>query len=301
MSIRNCLKSIFYHMPTMSKWPHWMLKRMIEYRYQLVMGEKLDLNNVKTFNEKIQWYMLNYDNSEICKVTDKYQFKTWVAEKLHDTKYTARLYGNWTCVEDLIKDWDSLPEEFVLKSNNSYNGNFIKFVHNKEEVDLKELAVELKEWFDPHKTCMHNIGCRFNICKLRILAEEFLKQDGHSPNDYKLYCFNGKPYCVYVATDHFVDGQSAISFYDLNWNMLDVRYGDYLAAKVGKPEHLEEMIDIAKKLSAGFPFVRVDFFDLNGKLYLSELTFDSGWGHRKFNPEAFDLELGNQFILDKKI
>ena len=124
--VHNGLKSLFYHMPSMSSWPHWLLKWMIKYRYQLVMGKKLNLNNVKTFNEKLQWYMLNYDNTEICKITDKYQFKSWVADKLQDTSYTAQLYGDWTSVEDLMRDWESLPEEFVLKSNNSYNGNFIK-------------------------------------------------------------------------------------------------------------------------------------------------------------------------------
>lgn len=88
---------------------------------------------------------------------------------------------------------------------------------------------------------------------------------------------------------------SAISFYDLDWNLLDVKYGDYLTANVKKLDQFDEMLNIAKIMSKGFPFVRVDFFNVAGHVYLSELTFGSGDGHRKFNPFSFDEELGSLF------
>lgn len=193
------------------------------------------------------------------------------------------------------KDWNKLPKEFVLKCNLSYNGNNMKFITNKNEVDLDKLLNETITWLDPRNTMMNTCCCRFNNSTPCILAEEFLKQEGHTPNDYKFFCFDGVPYYVYVATAHFEKGMSAISFYDLDWNMLDVRYADYLSVKVEKPKQFDEMLEIARKLSSGFPFVRVDFFNVAGKVYLSELTFDSGDGHRKFDPVSFDYEMGRLF------
>ena len=283
-------------LPIKSKWPHWLLTYAVKKRFKETMGYDLDLKNPRTFNEKIQWYKLFYDNELVSTITDKYRFKSYIAEKLGSDKYTLPLYGHWYSTEDLRKDWDDLPEEFVLKCNLSYNGNNMRFITNKSTVDLEKLLVETKTWLDPRNTMMNTCCCRFNKSTPCILAEEYLTQDGHhTPNDYKFFCFDGVPRYLYVATAHFEKGMSAISFYDLNWNMLDVKYADYLSVKVDKPEQFDEMIEIAKKLSQGFPFVRVDFFNVRGHVFLSELTFDSGDGTRKFDPESFDYELGSYF------
>lgn len=171
----------------------------------------------------------------------------------------------------------------------------MKFVTNKSALDKEKLLTEVNNWLDPRNTMMNTCCCRFNNSTPCILAEEYLKQEGHTPNDYKFFCFNGIPHYVYAATAHFEKEMSAISFYDLDWNILDVKYADYLTAKVEKPEQFDEMLEIAKTLSKGFPFVRVDFFNVSGRVYLSELTFDSGDGHRKFDPASFDLEMGKLF------
>ncbi len=296
MSIRTHFLNI---LPIKAKWPHWMLKWAVQKRFYEAMGYELDLKNPRTFNEKIQWYKLYYNNKEIPIITDKYKFKSWVAEKLQSNGYTIPVLGHWYTVNDLRKDWDSLPNEFVLKCNLSYNGNNMKFITDKDEVSLNDLMLEVQSWLNPRNTMMNTCCCRFNDSTPCILAEVFLKQDGHTPNDYKFFCFDGVPYYVYAATAHFEKGMSAISFYDMNWKMLDVKYADYLAAKVEKPKQFDEMLEIAKKLSKGFPFVRVDFFNVGGRVYLSELTFDSGDGHRKFDPASFDAELGALFHISK--
>jgi hypothetical protein len=261
------------------------------------MGYKLDLKNPKTFNEKMQWYKLYDKNPLIPTITDKYKLKSYIAEKLGTDTYTAKLYGHWYTVDDLRRNWENLPEEFVLKSNLSYNKNNLKLVANKSELKFDALAKELKSWLNPRHTMMNTCSCRFYNSEPCILAEEYLKQDGHIPNDYKFFCFGGKPHCLYVTKVHIFKVESGISFYDLDWNLLDVQYADYKKAVVEKPDQFDEMLQVAELLSTGFPFVRVDFFNVSGRVYVSELTFDSGDGHKKFNPKSFDLELGELFKL----
>lgn len=280
-------------LPIVSTWPSWLLKFAIKHSYKRALGKSLDLDNLESFNEKIQWYILYYNNPEISEITDKRKFKNWVSEKLGSSEYTAHMYGFWYSVEDLEKDWDSLPEEFVLKSNMSYNGFNNQFITAKSEIDLQSLKKELKTWLDPRNTCLNSYSCRFNQSTPCIIAEEFLKQDGHIPYDYKFYCFDGEPYCLYVNTP------SAITFYDLDWNKLDVQYSQFLTKETEKPVRFDRMLEVAKILSRNFPFVRVDFFEINNQIYLSELTFDSGWGHKRFNPESFDYELGKKFKLPR--
>jgi hypothetical protein len=262
------------------------------------MGYKLDLKNPKTFNEKMQWYKLYYKNPLIPTITDKYKLKSYIAEKLGTDSYTAKLYGHWYTVDDLRRDWENLPEEFVLKANLSYNEYNLKIVTHKSELEFDALAKELKLWLNPRHTMMNTCCCRFyKNSEPCILAEEYLEQDGHKPHDYKFFCFGGKPYCLYVNKVHSVKSESGISFYDPDWNLLDVQYDDYKKVVAEKPEQFDEMLQMAEILSAGFPFVRVDFFNVSGRVYVSELTFDSGDGHRKFKPQSFDWELGERFKL----
>jgi len=294
----NIKTLVLKFLPIKAKWPHWLLTYAVKKSFSEAMGYKLDLKNPQTFNEKIQWYKLYYNNDVVSIITDKYKFKSYISEKLCSDKYTIPVINHWYNIEDIRKDWDNLPKEFVIKCNLSYNGNNMKFITEKSKENLDALLGEFKSWLDPRNTMMNTCCCRFNKSTPCILAEEFLKQDGHTPNDYKFFCFDGEPYCVYTATEHFTKGESAISFYDLEWNLLDVKYADYKQALVDKPEQFDEMLEISKKLSAGFPFVRVDFFNVNGKVYLSELTFDSGDGHRKFTPNSFDIELGSKFKIN---
>jgi len=227
--------------------------------------------------------------------TDKFQFKKYVSDILGSDDYTAKLYGNWYSIDSFEKDWSLLPKSFVLKSNLSYNGNNIKFILDKDKEDVRIIATELSSWLDPRNTMMNTCSCRLYNATPCILAEEYICQEGHTSDDYKFFCFNGVPKYIYSATEHFNGEHSCISFYDMKWMLVDVKYGDYHPTLVEKPAQFDEMVSIAKKMSAGFPFVRVDFFNVNGRLILSELTFDSGDGHRKFQPTSFDEELGSYF------
>ena len=191
-----------------------------------------------------------------------------------------------------------MPKEFCLKSNLQSDGKCIKIIHDKDSVDFEELKMEVAEWLKPENTNINSLARNFYESTPRILAEEYMSNFEDQLYDYKLFCFNGEPYCMYVATEHFSGELYPISFYDLNWNKLDVTYGQHPQAEyVAPPKHLDKMIEYARILSQDFPFVRVDFFDTEEHLYLAELTFNPGGGFTPYYPIEFNKKLGDLFVL----
>ena len=280
-------------------WPIEKLKWRAMASYERICGYTFDLNNPVLFTEKLIWYKLFYENDDLKNIIDKYLFKQYIEKQL-GKGYTLPLYGKYDTIDELKKAWDGLPQKFVLKSNVGSNGEMIKIVRDKNSVNSKALFKELKNWLKVKNT-MINSYCRgYYDTTPCIIAEEYMEQIDNQLYDYKFFCFNGKPHCVHVAIDHFPGQLSKISYYDLNWNRIDVRYGVHPMNNVEKPKHFEAMLEIAKKLSVGFPFVRVDFFDTEEKLYLAEMTFYPGGGEFKFDPQSFNKELGDLFILPKK-
>ncbi len=257
------------------------------------------MNKPVLFTEKLQWYKLYYDNSDLAEIVDKYRFKGYIERKLGEG-YTIPLYGAWETINALRADWDRLPNELVLKSTLQSDGKFIKVIHDRASVNFDELAKELKTWLIPRNTLINSYCQAYYQATPRILAEEYMAQVDNQLYDYKVFCFDGEPWCFYVATDHFPGQLSHISFYDLDWNRLDVRYGEHPNCDVERPAHFDEMLRLARKLSAGFPFVRVDFFDVGDKLFLAELTFYPGGGVTAYHPESFNRELGDRFHLPER-
>lgn len=266
--------------------------------YKRKTGKELNFDNIKTFEEKLQVYKLYYEHPDFKRIVCKYKFKDYIKEKLGEEGYTIPLYGAWTDVEDI--DFDSLPEVFVLKSNCQSDGKCIKFIKNKSQLNIDELKQELKEWLDPRKTLVDSYcRCYYDVTPM-IIAEKYEEQIDGQLYDYKFFCFNGKPEFLYVAVDHFKDsGKSAISFYDFDWNNLNIKYGDRQPADVPRPKNLEKMIEIAKKLSKDFPFVRVDFFEIDDRVMLSELTFYPGGGFNLVNEEV-SLKWGEMFNISQQ-
>lgn len=268
--------------------------------YKVAHGRACNIDHPVYFTEKVQWYTFRYNNPLCPYIVDKVTFKDYVREKLGEG-YTIPLLGHWTNIDDMRRDWGSLPEEFCLKANLQSDGNCIKVIHHKSQVDLEALLTEVAEWLKPENTHMNSLARRFYERTPQILAENFMSNFKDQLYDYKLFCFSGKPYCMYVATDHFggdVNGDHyPITFYDMDWKKMDVRYGNHANADVPEPKHFAQMKEFAKKLSADFPFVRVDFFDTDDHLYLAELTFNPGAGFTPYHPESFDKKLGDLFVL----
>ena len=252
-----------------------------------VLGKNVDLKNPKTFNEKIQWCKLHYypKNKTVVQCADKYAVREYIKEKgLEHT--LVPLLGAWKDARDI--DWDTLPEKFVLKCAHGCAYNILCPDKNKldKEATVKQLNKWLKEDFGAFNLEWHYS----QISPRMIVCEEFL---GACITDYKFFCFNGEPKCIYVSNDLIHDRQAQIGFFDLEGKKLPLKRDDYTdIEEVILPAFFSEMLENAKALCKEFPFVRVDFFLANDRYYFAELTFTPGAGMMPFNPDKYDLEWG---------
>ena len=275
-----------------------LIKALMD-KYEKEMGYRMDINHPVTYTEKVQWYKIFFtkkDGKDLINVVDKYLFKDYIREQLGEG-YTIPLYGVYESFEELARGWDALPEEFVLKSTLSSEGKNIKFVHKKSDTKFWEVKRDLKDCFkDKYMLC--NSFCRaYHSGKPRLIAEQYLENVKDQLFDYKIFCFNGKPYCVETAVERFLGGIPAFTFYDMDWQKMDVQSGNHPHADVPRPKHFDEMVVLAKRLSVGFPHVRVDFFDTEEKLYVAELTLYTAGGYQKYTPASFNEEMGKLFKL----
>lgn len=276
-------------------------EKMLIKWYQDTRGKTLDLKNPVTFTEKLQWMKLYYRHPDLTRCVDKYTFKQYIKEKLGDG-YTAPLIQVWNSPDE-VSIRDVPAQKFVLKSTLQSDGKFIVLVTDKDALDIDAVENEIKtHWFDTRQLLTNSFCSAYYGAKPRVIVEAYVEEFAGCANDYKLFCFHGKPAFFYVAEDHFKNGENTevypITFYDLDWNVMDVRYGKHTTnPHVARPYHMEEMIRIAKKLSSEFAFVRVDFFDTPDKLYLAELTFYPGGGATPYYPESFDEKMGSMLNL----
>ena len=261
--------------------------------YRIVLHKKLNLENPQTFNEKIQWMKLYYypKNKLVICGADKYAVRNYIKAKGYGDKLVP-LLGVWDRAEDI--DWDKLPDKFVLKCNHGCAYNIV--VPNKGKLNksktVKQLNTWLKEDFGAFNIELHYSAIRHH----RITCEEFL---GDSITDYKFFCFNGKPHCIYVSNDLIHDRQAQIGFFYLDGKKMPLHRDDYTdIPKVVFPIFFDEMKKAAEILCEDFPFVRVDFFIANDTWYFAELTFTPSAGMMPFNPEKFDLEWGKMINLN---
>ena len=272
------------------------VERMMD-KYERKMGYRMDIKHPKTYTEKIQWYKIYYtgDGHLDC-VVYKYLMKQYIREMLGDG-YTVPLIGVWTDIRNLEKDWDKLPEEFCLKSTVQSEGKYIEFIHKKSTVDFRIKKKEWEKWLLMKNTIINSFTRAYHNCVPRIIAEQYLENIKNQLFDYKVFCFDGQPFCIESAMERFEGGIPTFTFYDLKWNKLNVTSGNHPNGDVPKPKHLSEMLELSKVLSKGFPHLRVDFFDTDEKLYVSELTLYTGGGYSIYNPQSFNEKMGELFRL----
>ena len=269
----------------------------LKVRYRGEMNKPLNLRNPQTFNEKLQWLKLYDRNPEYTCMVDKCEAKKYVVSKLGE-EYIIPTLGAWNRFEEI--DLDKLPNQFVLKCTHDSGGIVIckdKTEFNKEEarrIIHRSLACDFfriaREW--PYKGVPH-----------RIIAEEYIEALGDNDLlDYKMYSFHGNPKLTIVCSNRFGSGGTRMDFYDVNWQYMDVIMGHYMPTKqpFKKPEHYDEMLSICRTLSKDFPFLRVDFYDVEGHLYVGELTFYPGAGFETLRPIEFDYEMGGWLHLEDK-
>lgn len=268
------------------------LKKLFKHK----MGTELDLKKPKTFNEKLQWLKLYDRKPEYTIMVDKYLVKDYVAKVLGD-EFVIPTLGVWDRFKDI--DFDSLPDKFVLKCTHDSGGVFIckdKNKLNKEELSEffeKRLAINYykfnREW--PYK----------NV-KPRIIAEEFIETH-LGLVDYKFFCFNGEPELLYISIGLDHHPTAKISFYDFKGNEMSFHRKDFKPYHNAQmPDNLNQIKGIAKKLSGNInsPFVRIDMYAVDGRIYFSEITFSPCAGFLPFEPEEWDRKLGDMIGLKNK-
>ena len=243
----------------------------LKIRYRLIMGRKLDLNNPKSFNEKLNWLKIYYRDERYTGFADKATVKDYVAKQI-GSEYVIPTYGVWDSFDEI--DFDQLPNAFILKSTNGGGGTGVVVCRDKKSFD-KNHAKRLLESSMSSVDKIQREWVYYDI-KPRIIAEKLMKNDdGSEIVDYKIMCFNGVPDNIMVCTGR-MDGNLRYYFFDRDWHFLKYQYVDQDLPDdftLPKPEHLEEMFALAEKLSKGLPFVRVDLYDAEGRVWFGELTF----------------------------
>lgn len=285
------LRQILIHTPRL--WPDELYLKLM---YPCYIGRKLDLDNPRSFNEKLQWLKLHDHQEKYITMVDKYKVKDYVASIIGD-QYIIPTLQVWDRPEDV--DWDVLPNQFVLKCNHDSGGLFIcKDKSALTQKDKDEAIAKLRKSF---KRNFFYFGREwaYKFVEKKIIAEKYM---GEALNDYKLMCFGGKVEYTFVYCDRFSGTGLRKSYYDVDWNRLPFYHHDPPTKEdIPCPQSYQDMLRIATILSADIPFVRVDLYDIEGRLYFGELTLFPASGYKEFRPEEWDYKLGDLIKLPKTV
>lgn len=268
----------------------------IKTRYYFYIGKKLNLKDPKTFNEKLQWLKLYYYDSELKKLVDKYEVRKIIEKKIGNEYLIPLLGGPWEKFEDI--DFSDLPDSFVLKTTHDSGG--VVICRDKETFEMSKAKEKINEHLKRKFFWLGREWTYKNI-QPRIIAEKFmLDETGVELKDYKIFCFNGVPKVIQVDIGRFSDHRR--NFYSTEWDYLGFTTNIHKNdpnIHIKKPEKLNKMLDIAMELSKDIPHVRVDLYYTADKIYFGEMTFFHGSGFEKFNPDKWDLILGEALELPK--
>lgn len=272
-------------------------EKYIKLKFYASLGEKLNLDNPKTFNEKLQWLKLYDRNPKYTKMVDKYEAKKYVADIIGE-EYIIPTLGVWDNF-DMI-DFDSLPNGFVLKSTHDSGGLVI--CKDKKDFNKSVAKAKIERSLKRDYYLVHREWPYKDVPK-RIVAEQYIEEcDGANLIDYKFYCFNGKPKFLYVSQGLSNHQTAHINYVSLDWKKTKFKRNDFdeFEELPPKPLNFDKMIECSQKLSHNIPFLRVDFYNLNGKIYFSELTFFPGAGFTEFHPPEWDEIIGEWINLPDK-
>lgn len=259
----------------------------------LRLRKPLDLKNPVTYNEKLQWLKLYYHCPEFTTMADKVAVKQYVTERI-GSEFVAPLLGVWNHVEEI--DWDKLPNQFVLKTNHDSGNYGVVICRDKTRFNVRKAKKRLRTSLHRNTFLLGREWPYKNIPR-KVFAEQYLEDASSSEMlDYKFLCFDGKVKLMFIASER----QSGVKmdYYDEHFNHLELTQSHPKASTApSRPQHFELMKEMAEKLSEGIPHVRVDFFEVNGRVYFSEFTFFSYGGWSAFHPEEYDYLLGEYLTL----
>lgn len=248
----------------------------------------IDFNNPKTFNEKLQWLKLYNRKSEYTVMVDKHLVKEYVANIIGQ-EYIIPTLGVWSDANEI--EWNILPEQFVLKCNNDSGG--IVICKDKDKLNIQETIRFLNKRLK-NNGFWYGREWPYKGVKPCIIAEKFMSDEGNELADYKIHNFNGVPKAVLVCRDRFKESGLTEDFFNCEWKHLDVSRINHpnSTESISMPSHLDDMLELSKRLSQSIPFVRTDFYDVGGKIYFGEMTFYPASGFEKFVPDKYDDLLG---------
>lgn len=252
----------------------------------------INFKNPKGFNEKLQWLKVNDRRPEYTQLVDKLAVRDHISKVLGE-EYLFPLLGKWESFDDI--DFNTLPEQFVMKCN--HDSGSTKVIKSKSSLTAEELN-EMKLFYTERlKQDFYYAGREYPYKGIKpyIIAEQLMIDETapeKSIEDYKFFCFNGEPKVMFIATDRATDCK--FDFFDMNFNHLDlVNIHPNADKPISKPEKFDEMKELAAKLSQGMRHVRIDLYELNGKIYFGEYTFFHGGGFQLCHPEKWERQLGD--------
>ena len=272
-------------------------KLYVKIHYEYFSGNKLDLNNPKDFTEKIAWYKVFYRPKSLNQLVDKFAVRAFVEEKI-GSQFLNTFYGVFDDVNEI--KFDELPEKFVIKAKHTSGHNLI--VRDKNKLNLDKTKKLLKKWLKINQYYRIGQEWAYKDVKPRIIIGKYLEQiDQKSLTDFKFYCFDGKAKFIDIHTDR--EDEHKQGSFDLNFERLPFGVSRFkqIYESPEKPVNLKEMIECAEVLSEKLPFVRVDFYAIDGKTIFGEMTFYPSDGRKKFYPEKYNRIIGDYFTLPKII
>lgn len=273
-------------------------EHFLKLKYFNSFHKKLNLKNPQTFNEKLQWLKLYDRNSEYTKMVDKYEVKKYVSNIIGE-EYIIPTIGIYNSFDEI--DFKKLPNKFVIKCTHDSGGLVV--CKDKNKLDKNNAKKKIEKSL---KTNYYYCGREwpYKNVKPRIIIEKYMcTKEQKELIDYKFFCFNGNPKIILVCSERFSSNNMCETWFDDKWNFLDIIESSHRVDKtIKKPINLSKMMEFSKKLSKDIPFVRVDFYEINGKTYFGELTFFPASGFERFEPKEWDYKLGEMLKLpDKKI
>lgn len=260
--------------------------------YKNRMKKTLNIKNPNTYNEKLQWLKLYDRNPIYTTMVDKYEVKNYVREIIGE-EYIIPTIGVWDKFEDI--NFDNLPKQFVLKCTHDSGGLII--CKDKSKLDIKEAKKKINHSLR-RNYYLNTREWPYKNVKPRIIAEKYMvDESGTELKDYKFFCFDGEPKALFIASDR--NNDTKFDFYDMSFKHLDLINGYKNSDKViSCPKGFEKMKELSRKLSKGLPHARIDFYDINGKVYFGEITFFHWSGLVAFEPEEWDYTFGEWIELE---
>lgn len=266
----------------------------LQMQFHRKMNKHLNLKDPKTFNEKLQWLKLYNRRPEYTMMVDKYAVRKYVADTIGE-EHLIPLLGVWDSPDEI--DFDALPDQFVLKCNHN-SGVGLCICKDKSKLDIEKVKKNLRKGLKQDYYLAGREWPYKNVPR-KIIAEEYMvDESGTELKDYKFNCFNGEPKFVQVMSGRS-KGKYCLDHFGLEWQQMDIRRKNHLPSDVPiqRPEHLDEMIQIARILSKDIPYVRIDLYQAQGRVFIGEITFFPLSGYVDYVDYQTDLELGRMIQL----